>query len=33
MKENAVDPVHTDYLHAMITGTQRGFSDKWASFP
>jgi len=33
MKENAVDPVHTAYLHAMITGTQRGFSDQMGIVP
>jgi nitrite reductase/ring-hydroxylating ferredoxin subunit len=33
MKENAVDPVHTAYLHAMITGTQRGFSDSMGIVP
>jgi phenylpropionate dioxygenase-like ring-hydroxylating dioxygenase large terminal subunit len=31
--ENAMDPVHTAYLHAMMTGTQRGFSDQMGIVP
>jgi hypothetical protein len=31
--ENAMDPVHTAYLHALTTGTQRGFSDAMGVVP
>jgi phenylpropionate dioxygenase-like ring-hydroxylating dioxygenase large terminal subunit len=31
--ENAMDPVHTAYLHALTTGTQRGFSDQMGIVP
>ena len=31
--ENGMDPVHTAYLHALITGTQRGFSDEMGIVP
>jgi hypothetical protein len=27
INENAMDPVHTSWLHVVTTGTQRGFSD------
>jgi nitrite reductase/ring-hydroxylating ferredoxin subunit len=33
MHENAMDPVHTAYLHAMVTGVQRGFSDSMGIVP
>jgi len=33
MHENAMDPVHTAYLHALTTGTQRGFSDQMGIVP
>jgi hypothetical protein len=33
MHENAMDPVHTAYLHALTTGTQRGFSDQMGVVP
>jgi len=28
MHENAMDPIHTYYLHAIVSGTTRGFSDQ-----
>jgi phenylpropionate dioxygenase-like ring-hydroxylating dioxygenase large terminal subunit len=31
--ENAMDPVHTAYLHTLLTGTQRGFSDEMGVLP
>jgi nitrite reductase/ring-hydroxylating ferredoxin subunit len=31
--ENAMDPVHTAYLHVILTGTQRGFSDEMGVVP
>jgi nitrite reductase/ring-hydroxylating ferredoxin subunit len=31
--ENGMDPVHVAYLHAMMTGTQRGFSEKAGIVP
>jgi phenylpropionate dioxygenase-like ring-hydroxylating dioxygenase large terminal subunit len=31
--ENAMDPVHTAYLHALVTGTQRGFTDELGVLP
>jgi nitrite reductase/ring-hydroxylating ferredoxin subunit len=31
--ENAMDPVHTAYLHAITTGLQRGFSDAMGVVP
>ncbi len=31
--ENAMDPVHTAYLHVLTTGTQRGFSDELGVVP
>jgi nitrite reductase/ring-hydroxylating ferredoxin subunit len=31
--ENGMDPVHTAYLHALTTGTQRGFSDEMGVLP
>ncbi len=31
--ENGMDPVHVAYLHAMMTGTQRGFSEKAGIIP
>ena len=31
--ENAMDPVQTAYLHAITTGTQRGFSDAMGVVP
>ena len=31
--ENSMDPVHTAYLHVILTGTQRGFSDEMGVVP
>ena len=31
--ENAMDPVHTAYLHVLTTGKQRGFSDEMGIVP
>jgi phenylpropionate dioxygenase-like ring-hydroxylating dioxygenase large terminal subunit len=31
--ENGMDPVHTAFLHAILTGTQRGFSDQVGVIP
>jgi phenylpropionate dioxygenase-like ring-hydroxylating dioxygenase large terminal subunit len=31
--ENGMDPIHTAFLHAILTGTQRGFSDEVAVIP
>jgi phenylpropionate dioxygenase-like ring-hydroxylating dioxygenase large terminal subunit len=31
--ENGMDPVHVAYLHAMMTGTQRGFSEQAGIIP
>jgi phenylpropionate dioxygenase-like ring-hydroxylating dioxygenase large terminal subunit len=31
--ENAMDPVHTAYLHVLTTGAQRGFSDRMGIVP
>jgi nitrite reductase/ring-hydroxylating ferredoxin subunit len=31
--ENGQDPIHTAWLHAITTGTQRGFSDEMAIVP
>jgi len=31
--ENAMDPVHTAYLHVLTTGAQRGFSDQMGIVP
>jgi nitrite reductase/ring-hydroxylating ferredoxin subunit len=33
MHENAMDPVHTYWLHTITTGTQRGFSDNLGAVP
>jgi phenylpropionate dioxygenase-like ring-hydroxylating dioxygenase large terminal subunit len=33
MHENAMDPAHTAYLHAIVSGTQRGFSDQMGIVP
>jgi hypothetical protein len=33
MHENAMDPVHTYWLHTITTGTQRGFSDQLGAVP
>jgi phenylpropionate dioxygenase-like ring-hydroxylating dioxygenase large terminal subunit len=33
ISENGQDPVHTAFLHAIVTGTQRGFSDEMGIIP
>jgi nitrite reductase/ring-hydroxylating ferredoxin subunit len=33
MSENGMDPIHTMWLHALTTGTQRGFSDDMKVVP
>jgi nitrite reductase/ring-hydroxylating ferredoxin subunit len=33
MHENAMDPIHTAYLHAIVSGTTRGFSDQMGVIP
>jgi nitrite reductase/ring-hydroxylating ferredoxin subunit len=33
ISENGQDPVHTAFLHAIVTGTQRGFSDEMGVLP
>jgi nitrite reductase/ring-hydroxylating ferredoxin subunit len=33
IKENGMDPIHTAWLHAITTGTQRGFSDEMGILP
>jgi len=33
IQENGMDPAHTAFLHVLVTGTQRGFSDEMGVLP
>ena len=33
IQENGIDPAHTAFLHVLVSGTQRGFSDEMGILP
>jgi phenylpropionate dioxygenase-like ring-hydroxylating dioxygenase large terminal subunit len=33
IQENGIDPAHTAFLHVLVSGTQRGFSDEMGVLP